>query len=90
MDTTYFKKLRLTLGTIPGAYVPLEKARELLTRVSSMLNATSFDWVLAERPTDGTVFICHVTREIPSDGYGWLDEEVASYVQVDNMVMFTS
>ncbi|KAJ3039772.1 hypothetical protein HDV00_011899 [Rhizophlyctis rosea] len=79
-----FRKLSMNFPRNPR--FGLDDAAEALERAWSMYRQLTFEWIIVDRPFDGTIFIFQLNynEPIPDDGYGWMDDEMVQLTYVGN------
>lgn len=76
----YFYKGNIDYPSYP-TFLPIEKFGELLLNASNACKQINFEPVYVDKPKEGSIFLICIPKndeniiDIPSDGYGWLDDE---------------
>ncbi|KAI8917637.1 hypothetical protein DFJ77DRAFT_312738 [Powellomyces hirtus] len=72
-----FKKLTTNFPPERGANIAPDRAVAILQKCASLADQHSFEWVVVDKPVDGSIFVFQLSpmEPLPEDGYGWLDEE---------------
>ncbi|TPX62508.1 hypothetical protein SpCBS45565_g06993 [Spizellomyces sp. 'palustris'] len=74
-----FKKLTTNFAPQRGGPLSPDRAAEILHKAASLVDQTSFEWIIVDKPVDGSIFVfqLHPSEPLPEDGYGWMDDEAA-------------
>ncbi|KAG4086787.1 hypothetical protein H8356DRAFT_1059640 [Neocallimastix lanati (nom. inval.)] len=86
----YFFKGTIDYPSFP-TFLPIEKFGDLLMSACSVFNKINFEPVYVDKPKEGSIFLILIPKndeniiDIPSDGYGWMDDEnLIKTFSVDN------
>ncbi|ORX59062.1 hypothetical protein BCR36DRAFT_408596 [Piromyces finnis] len=86
----FFYKGNIDYPSFP-TFLPFEKFGELIINACNAFNKINFEPVYVDKPKEGSIFLILIPKpdeniiDIPSDGYGWLDDEkLIKTVSIDN------
>ncbi|KAJ3091916.1 hypothetical protein HK102_012588 [Quaeritorhiza haematococci] len=69
--------LQTPLPPLCGEPLPPQRAADILAEVARSVYNSSFEFMVIDRPKDGTMFVFSSPNQVSlaADGYGWMDEE---------------
>jgi len=86
----YFHKGNIDYPSYP-TFLPIEKFAELILNACNAFKQIKFEPVYVDKPKEGSIFLILIPKndeniiDIPSDGYGWLDDErLIKTMPIDN------
>ena len=83
-NQNYFKRLKVNIPLQQSKFLPVQKIGELIQKSFTLVN-NGFDYILLDKPQDGTIIIFSSQPQLlPEDGYGWMDNEEMQRFTLEN------
>ncbi|KAI8819870.1 uncharacterized protein EV422DRAFT_532597 [Fimicolochytrium jonesii] len=84
-----FKKLAISFPPDREGHLSPERAAVLLQRSHTFADQRGFEWVVADKPVDGSIFAFQLSsmEQLPEDGFGWMDDETVTTAYVNDKEM---